>query len=61
MSPLPSLLLVVGLLHGAGQMQAPPARDVARLREMLHDRLHPRSKAKLPFCSYKMNRKMPRT
>lgn len=42
MSPLPSLLLVVALLHGLGQVPEPPAHDVARLREMLHDRLHPR-------------------
>ena len=42
MSPLPSLLLIVGLLHGVGQSAEPAIHDVARLREMLHDRLHPR-------------------
>jgi HEAT repeat protein len=42
MSPLPSLFLVVGLLQGLGQLPQPLAHDVARLREMLHDRLHPR-------------------
>src|SRR6266704_1130303 len=33
---------MVALLHGFGQLPEPSAHDVARLREMLHDRLHPR-------------------
>ena len=42
MGPLPSLLLTLGLMNGIGQAPEPPAHDLARLREMLHDRLHPR-------------------
>ena len=42
MGPLPSLLLTLGLMHGIGQVPEPPTHDLARLREMLHDRLHPR-------------------
>src|SRR3954454_20529301 len=42
MSPVPSLLIAIGLLFGPRQTTEPPANDVARLREMLHDRLHPR-------------------
>jgi HEAT repeat protein len=42
MGPLPSLLLTLGLMTGVGQVPEPPAQDLARLREMLHDRLHPR-------------------
>jgi HEAT repeat protein len=35
-------MLAIGLLFGVSQTTQAPARDVARLREMLHDRLHPR-------------------
>ncbi len=42
MSPVPSLFLAIGLLFGTHQTTEPPANDLARLREMLHDRVHPR-------------------